>query len=258
MRQAGVSRRTGMSDTSDEAQAVLDDVNRRLPIERKWELLGQAQRRMRLLAEARRRSRGAENMPMNQPGDDMQVLREVIGALHQLGISHALGGSMASSLYGEPRFTQDADLTVEPFAGREQALADLFNENYYASVPAMRQANQRRASFNIINTAVGFKCDLFVRKERPFEISAMSRRVEMQLPDRPEQPLYVLTAEDIILFKLEWYRLGGETSERQWLDARNVIKAQADSLDRAYLSRWATDLGIDDLLRELLSGAGLH
>jgi hypothetical protein len=74
----------------------------------------------------------------------------------------------------------------------------------------------------------------------------------MSLPDRPEQPLCVLSPEDVILFKLEWYRLGGETSERQWLDVQNVLKAQAERLDRGYLAHWAKELSVDALLEETI------
>ncbi len=248
-------RRIGLSDTSPEAQAVVDDIYRRMPVERKWELLCQAQRRGRLLAESGQQLRTPGSMPMSDAGEDFGVLRRVVTALNQLDIAYALGGSMASSLYGVMRFTQDADLTVEPFPGREQALAECFNQAWYVSVPAMREANQRRTSFNIIHTGIGFKCDLFVRKDLPFDVSAMSRRVAMTLPDCPEQPLFVLSAEDLILHKLKWYRLGEETSERQWLDVQNVLKAQAGKLDQSYLTYWAADLRIDDLRQQAFNEA---
>jgi hypothetical protein len=249
---AGVIRRTGLSDTSPEAQAVLDEIYRGMPIERKWDLLWQAQRRQRLLAEAGQQMRDPGSIAMSQAGEDLEVLRRVVAALDQVGIAYALGGSMASSIYGVMRSTQDADLTVEPFPGREQALADCFDEDWYISVAAMRQANERRTSFNIINTAIGFKCDLFVRKDQPFDVSTMRRRVNLALPDQPDQPLWVLSLEDVILHKLHWYRLGNETSERQWLDVRNVLNAQMGKLDREYLAHWSAELEVDDLLKQAL------
>jgi hypothetical protein len=254
---ADVIARTGLGDTTPEAQAVLDEAYRRMPIGQKWRLLLQAQRRGRLLVEAGRKLRDQEGTTVSHAGEDVQVLRHVVGVLDALGIPYALGGSMASSIYGVMRTTQDADLTVEPFPGREQALAESFDEKYYVSVPAIREAVRNRTSFNIIDTSIGFKVDLFVRKDRPFEVSAMSRRVAITLPDRPEQPLYVLSPEDVILFKLEWYRLGGEVSERQWLDVQNVLKAQAERLDRDHLSHWAAELRLDDLLAHACKDAGI-
>ena len=252
MTTGSVIPRTGLCDTTPEAQAVLDEVYRRMPIERKWDLLWQAQRRQRLLAEAGRRIRDPGSISMSQHGEDLDVLRRVVAALEETGIAYALCGSMASSIYGVMRSTQDADLTVEPFPGREEALANCFDEAWYVSVPAMRQANERRTSFNIIHTAVGFKCDLFVQKDRPFDASTMGRRVYLAFPDVPNQPLWVLSPEDVILHKLKWYRLGSETSERQWLDVRNVLSAQTGKLDHDYLTYWAAELGVDDLLNEAL------
>ena len=59
---------------------------------------------------------------------------------------------------------------------------------------------------------------------------------------------YVSTAEDIILAKLEWYRQGGEVSDRQWRDILGVLKVQAGRLDSDHLRKWAAELGVADLL----------
>jgi hypothetical protein len=59
----------------------------------------------------------------------------------------------------------------------------------------------------------------------------------------------LVSPEDIILLKLEWYRLGGGTSERQWQDILGVLQVQAGRLDQAYLDHWSADLGIADLLQ---------
>ncbi len=63
----------------------------------------------------------------------------------------------------------------------------------------------------------------------------------------------VISAEDTILVKLDWYRDGGESSERQWNDLRNIVKVQGDRLDRAYLREWSHELGVSDLLVKLLN-----
>jgi hypothetical protein len=185
---------------------------------------------------------------MSQPADNLEELRHVIAALNNLQIEYVLGGSMASSLLGVPRFTQDADLMVEPFQSRESLLAACFGPEYYVSVPAIIEANRHRRSFNVINVATGFKADLFVRKDRPFESSAMRRRIAVKLPDASDEPIQVLSAEDVILFKLEWYRLGGEISDRQWTDVLGLMRVQSARLDANYLKQWAAELGVSDLL----------
>ncbi|MEX0711641.1 MAG: hypothetical protein WD278_04790 [Pirellulales bacterium] len=137
---------------------------------------------------------------------------------------------------------------VEPFSGQEQELAACFGPEYYLSAAAIAEANRHRRSFNIISIRTGFKVDLFVRKDRPFDIEAMRRRIFAQLPDAPEQPLAMLSAEDCILFKLEWYRLGGGISDRQWSDVLGILRVQAGMLEMPYLRLWAKELGIEELL----------
>jgi hypothetical protein len=179
---------------------------------------------------------------------NLKGLREVLAVLTRLGIPYAVGGSVASSLYGIDRYTRHADVTVEPFSGKERAFAEAFEPDYYVSVPAIQDAHRRRSSFNLINTATGFKVDLFVRDEQPFERSAMARRIPVTLPDAPEQPIVFHSAEDVILYKMRWYRLGHETSEQQWRDILGIFRVQAGRLDEAYLDHWAKEVRVDDLL----------
>jgi hypothetical protein len=175
----------------------------------------------------------------------------VIAVFRRLDIPYALGGSWASTVHGRPRFTQDADFTVEPFPGKEGQFAAAFGPDYYLSVPAMEDALRNRTSFNLINTRIGFKFDIFVRKDRPFDQAIMQRRLAITLPDQSNQPIMFVSAEDIILLKLEWYRMGGEASERQWQDVSEVVQVQGNRLDWPYLARWAADLNVQDLLARL-------
>lgn len=186
--------------------------------------------------------------------DSLPNLRRFVAVLDKLGIIYALGGSMASSFYGYNRTTNDADLTVMPFAGREAAFAAEFGPDDYVSLDAIRDAHRRRASFNVI-LADGFKADLFIYKDAPFERSAMARRKNMVLPDAPDQPVSLYAAEDVILFKLRWYRLGNESSEQQWRDVLGVVRVQGERLDQAYLDHWAADLGVADLLARIRAEA---
>jgi hypothetical protein len=137
---------------------------------------------------------------------------------------------------------------VAAFSGRESEFAAEYGEGYYVSLPAIVDANRRRSSFNIINTLIGFKIDFFVQKAREFDASVMARRQSRFVPEGATEPTAVLTAEDSILTKLEWYRMGGEVSDQQWRDILEIFKAQGGRLDRVYLMKWAKDLGVSDLL----------
>ena len=94
-----------------------------------------------------------------------------------------------------------------------------------------------------------------LQDDRPFEVSVLARRHVYPLPDG--QTFTLVSAEDIILLKLEWYRLGGNASERQWLDILGVLEVQAGKLDSAYLDHWATDLGVGDLLQRARQESGV-
>jgi len=236
----------GLNDTSPEAERVLLDVLRRMPFERRWRQIGQIYHLAKSLR-AMGQAEGKE-FTVNPPDENLQVLQEVIAALSSLAIPYALGGSLASCVFGQMRTTQDADLSVEPFPGKEAALCACFGEDYYISQECVEDAIRRRSSFNIIHLISSFKVDCFIRKDRPFDLSAMARRRTYPWPGQVGLSLQCVTPEDVVLFKLEWYRLGDEASERQWRDIIGVLQVQAGKLDDAYLDHWAADLGVTDLL----------
>ena len=123
-----------------------------------------------------------------------------------------------------------------------------FGPEFYVSLDAARQAVRDRGSFNIIHPSSGFKVDVFVQKRRPFDQNLLVRRLTRTDLDPSGQPVPILSAEDVLLHKLEWYRLGGETSDRQWGDVLGVLRVQAGRLDDAYLDHWAAELNASDLL----------
>jgi hypothetical protein len=273
-------RRSGLSDTTPEAERVWIEVHRSMPPGRKLRLQGAGFRTEKALHDAGYRARhpgarpqevhrawvlqrlgtgpwNAGKEPSAMFTENLQVVHEVMTAFERLGILCALGGSWASSYYGVARSTFDADISAEPFPGREAEFVALFGPDYYVSVEAVRQAVRNRSTFNVINTAAGFKVDVFVSKETGFDRSVLARRRKVVPPEDELHALALVSPEDIILHKLEWYRIGGEESERQWLDVQGVLKVQADQLDFAYLDHWAAALGVPDLLAEARVEAGV-
>jgi hypothetical protein len=112
----------------------------------------------------------------------------------------------------------------------------------------IRDAVARRASFNLIHLNSGFKIDVFVQKDRPYDREVLARRRKAPVFGESEGEFGVIAAEDSILLKLECFRIGGETSEKQWTDVIGILKTQGDRLDAAYLDRWAVEIGVKDLL----------
>ena len=184
--------------------------------------------------------------------ESVSVLMSVVDVFERLDIPYLVGGSMASALYGVARSTLDADIVADIRQEQVEAMIVGLGDVFYADDEMIRDAISHRSSFNLIHLKSMFKVDVFIRKDRPFDQAQLARRVEQVLATNPEQKVFMATAEDTILAKLEWYRMGGEVSDRQWRDILGVLKVQAGQLDLHYLNMWAANLTVADLLQKAL------
>lgn len=180
-------------------------------------------------------------------------LEAVAGALESVGAPFLVGGSIASSFQGVPRSTQDVDLVADLAASQVGSFVDALGGEFYADRERIADGVARRASFNVIDQRNGFKVDVYLFRDESFDRAQFARRRRFEIADGVELPF--ASAEDVVLQKLRWYRLGGEVAERQWLDALGVLEVQQGRLDPDYLVRWAADLGVSDLLERALASA---
>jgi len=176
-------------------------------------------------------------------------LARLSAKLSAAGVPHMVVGSFASSFHGVPRSSQDLDLVIDPnLASLRRFLTELPPAEYYADRETALDAFDRRAQFNVIDMATAWKADLIVRKQRSFSVEEMSRRMEGDLLGTR---VFVASPEDTVISKLEWAKLGG--SELQLRDASGILQLLGPGLDRAYIERWVSELGLEDLWRRVLA-----
>ncbi len=187
--------------------------------------------------------------------DLLGALSPVAQCFEMLGVRYYLTGSLASSAHGIARASLDVDLVAELDASHITPLASCLGDAYYLPLDRVRTAIEHRRSFNLIHFATMFKVDIFVSPRRAFDIQTADR-ARRELLDDAGGAIAVPTAsaEDTLLAKLEWFRRGGESSERQWWDILGILRV-APSPDTTHLRRWAKELGVSDLLERALAEA---
>ncbi len=188
--------------------------------------------------------------------DIVRALGPVAEALDVLGRRYRVGGSVASSALGVPRSTIDVDIVCELSPGDVDAFVAALASAFYIDADMIRDAITHRASFNLVHLETMMKVDVFIARGGAYDRTSLARVVRKPL-DESSRAYDLATAEDAEARKLEWYRLGNETSERQWRDAIGVLQVQREALDRGYLAQWARELGLEDLLARALREAGI-
>lgn len=156
--------------------------------------------------------------------DVLELARTVTQLLEQAGFDVVVGGSVASSVVGEPRATVDIDVAIDPVDDTTPRLLGAFADGYYISETAVAEAVSRRGSFNVIHLDSMQKVDVFILGDGAL--------------DRAQ------------------FHLGGETSERQWRDVIAILRVQQGRLDEAHMDRVAASEGIAGLLSRARADAG--
>jgi hypothetical protein len=182
---------------------------------------------------------------MTPASDVFALLR---GALEAARVRYAIGGSWASTAFGEPRFTNDVDILADFTAENAARFLAGLPETFFADPEEIRRSILAGRPFNVIYMPMAFKFDFFPASAFPLGIEELDRAVWMPGSGLSEDPAPFVTPEDILLAKLF-----GEISEVQWRDIQGIVRNRGASLDRQYLARGAEKLGIAVLLERALS-----
>jgi hypothetical protein len=188
----------------------------------------------------------------NEP---VEVTLKVTGAFEKLDVPYLIGGSLASTLHGMVRTTQDSDVIAEMRPEHIQPFVLALQDEFYIDEDMIADSIQHNSSFNIIHRETVFKVDVFIPSPRPFLQAQLARAQRQIFSLGTEISAKFASPEDTVLSKLEWYRMGGEVSDRQWRDILGVLKTRAGELDLGYLRKWAAELHVNDLLERALKEA---
>ncbi|HLC41653.1 MAG TPA: hypothetical protein VJO34_08505 [Methylomirabilota bacterium] len=181
--------------------------------------------------------------------DQADLLRYLVDALEELGIDYMITGSQASIFYGEPRFTQDIDVVVDLKPDHLAAFIERFpSAEFYLSEEAAREAIRTRGQFNIIHPDSGMKIDVVVKKDTPYDRAEFERR--QRQPIVPGKEAYFVRPEDVVLYKMLYYREGG--SERHLRDIAGMLRISRSEIDIEYVTAWAQRLGLSDIWKAIL------
>lgn len=185
---------------------------------------------------------------MTDPDELGRTLVAIGAAFDALGVRWAIGGSVASSVHGEPRATNDVDVVAALDEAQARELTRLLGPDFYADPDMAAEAARKRRSFNVVDQRSFIKVDVFVPSRGPLGDGQLQRAIRVDLV-AASSPLPVLGPEDVVLPKLAWYRLGGEVSDRHWRDIVTVLRTSAPDVDDTYLDAVASTEGLDALLR---------
>jgi hypothetical protein len=187
--------------------------------------------------------------------EPIQITKRITKTFERLGISYFVSGSLASSLHGIPRATQDVDIVADIRKEQINFLVTALKDEFYIDAEMIKEAIIRNASFNVLHLATMFKVDIFILKGDKLSKEEIDRRKQYPVSDDPSDCLFLASAEDVILHKLYWYKKGGCVSERQWNDVLGVLQVQSEQLDRTYLINGAQQRGVSELLERALEEA---
>lgn len=184
---------------------------------------------------------------------EQQSLLEVLRDLELLGIPHMVTGTFASGYHGRPRAAHHAAIVIDPRPEQLEALLEsLASAGYTVDAARARESLGRRMTFDLIDPRSAFKIDLVIVKNRPWSREELARRQPAEL--MPGVRVALSTPEDTVLSKLERAKRKG--GSRQRLDDAAGVIAVNPAADRGYIEKWARELDVLDLWREIAGEPG--
>jgi hypothetical protein len=182
-----------------------------------------------------------------------EAVRLFVEPLERLELPYAVTGSVAASVYGDPRMTRDVDFVLLlKLAQVETYHAAFPGEQFYVppvEVLAIEIARPQRGSFNLIHHATGFKADVYLANRDPLHTWALAQRRRIQFEGCT---MWVAPPEYVILRKLEFFRESGQ--EKHHRDVEFIVRCT--HLDTSFLDLEIQQRGLIEVWEQCRGGAG--
>jgi hypothetical protein len=179
---------------------------------------------------------------------EYEVFAFVIDILEKLRIPYMIGGSVAAIAYGEARLTLDMDVVIDMNKEQAKQFADSFGQEYYVNLDSILEAMRTRGHFNIIQSEKGIKVDFYLLKDEVFDQEEFLRKRREAFDEKREAVF--AAPEDVILKKLEWYKMG--ESQKHIDDIKGVLRISGGKLDMPYIEKWALKIGVQDIWQKIV------
>lgn len=164
-------------------------------------------------------------------------LRVLIDFFEKQNIRYMLSGSVAMSVYTQPRFTRDYDFVVNLEDQHINELLKNFSDGYYVNDEAVKDAIKRKTMFNIVDHKSGYKADFLILKNDPFRQTEFLRQKTVKFLD---MTISIVSPEDLLLSKLIWIQ--DIQSGIQMEDIK--LLSNVENLDWNYIDSWLKELNL--------------
>jgi hypothetical protein len=193
----------------------------------------------------------------DQPLDITEFLKLMLESLEAAGVEYLIGGAIAEWAWGEPRATQDLDLVINlPIEAVVRFSKELEKRNMLVPADIILDAiveDRADIPLNAIHMYSGLKADLYLMRDGDaLRQSAFQRRVLIDYGP-PIGKVYVHSPEDLILYKLMYLGLSGQSKHAR--DIAAILRAKKDQLDFRYIEEWVAQLGLGSVWKEMLDSA---
>jgi hypothetical protein len=178
----------------------------------------------------------------------IEVIKELVGILEKNKIDYMIVGSIASTIYGEPRMTRDVDFVIT-LGLEDSGLIDRFfpEADYYCPPKQIIDSEIINCGqFNLIHHASGFKVDFMIRKKDEHSLEEFKRRKKLLLFDDFEA--FVASAEDVILKKMVFYKMS--KAPRHISDIEGIVSTS--QLNQEYIQKWSKVIGVQDIWNSII------